>query len=116
MSHKPVILVADDDPNDAFLLRRAFRQTCASCTVTHVSDGERAIEYLSGRPPFDDPASAPVPDLLLLDIKMPKLNGFDVLAWLNGRPYLEQLPVIMLSRSEERRVGKECRSRWSPYH
>src|SRR5205085_5976051 len=89
MSHEPFILVADDDPNDVFLLRRAFRQVCPSCTVVDVSDGERAIDYLSGRAPFDDSVRFPVPDLLLLDVKMPKVNGFDVLAWLNGRPYLE---------------------------
>jgi len=99
MSNKPCLLVADDDPGDIFLLRRAFRRAALNCEIIEVHDGEQAIEYLSGAPPYDDRLRHPVPSLVLLDVKMPKMNGFDVLAWLGGRPYLDHLPAVMLSGS-----------------
>ncbi len=99
MSNKPCLLVADDDPGDLYLLRRAFRRASLNCEIIEVHDGEQAVEYLSGVPPYDDRSRHPMPTLLLLDVKMPKMNGFDVLAWLGGRPYLEHLPVVMLSGS-----------------
>src|SRR2546421_5623938 len=70
------------------------------------------IDYLRGEADYADRTRYPFPGLLLLDLKMPKVDGFDVLSWLKTQPELATLPV----RSEERRVGKECRSRWSPYH
>jgi CheY-like chemotaxis protein len=99
MSNKPCLLVADDDSGDLFLLRRAFRRAALDCEILEVHDGEQAVQYLSGIPPYDDRLRHPIPSLLVLDVKMPKMNGFDVLAWLGGRPYLEHLPVVMLSGS-----------------
>jgi CheY-like chemotaxis protein len=99
MNNKPCLLVADDDPGDVFLLRRAFRRAALECEIVEVHDGEQAVEYLSGTPPYDDRLRYPVPSLVLLDMKMPKMNGFDVLAWMGNRPYLDQLPVVMLSGS-----------------
>ncbi len=64
-----------------------------------VSNGDLAVAYLGGRPPFDDRVRYPFPDLLLLDLKMPKRNGFEVLAWLKGRPDMESLPVVVLTSS-----------------
>jgi len=97
MSNKPCLLVADDDSGDVFLLRRAFRRAALDCEIIEVHDGEQAVEYLSGVPPYDDRLRYPMPSLLLLDVKMPKMNGFDVLAWLGGRPFLDDLPVVVLS-------------------
>ena len=99
ISNTPCLLVADDDPADVFLLRRAFRCASLSCEIVEVRDGEEAIDYLNGKPPFDDRERYPFPSLLLLDVKMPKMNGFDVLAWLRGRPYVDQLPVVVFSGS-----------------
>src|SRR5215471_19867731 len=79
------VLVAEDDPDDRFMLRRAWRKAKLPHRLMDVSDGEQVIRYLSGSPPFDDRTRHPMPDLLLLDLKMPKLNGFDVLTWIQSR-------------------------------
>jgi CheY-like chemotaxis protein len=98
MSNAKVILVADDDENDVFFLRRAFAKSGLLHTVIHVSDGQKAIEYLLGEGIYGDRNSNPFPDLLLLDLKMPKTDGFDVLATLQSLPALE-LPVVVFSTS-----------------
>ncbi len=99
MSEPYCILVAEDEDVDVFLLRRSFRRAALPHNLIDVPDGEKAIEYLKGRPPFDDRIRYPFPQLLLLDLKMPKLNGFDVLAWLAGRPDMHDLPAVVLTSS-----------------
>jgi len=98
MSNSKVILVADDDENDVFFLRRAFAKSGLLHTLIHVSDGQKAIEYLLGEGIYANRNSNPFPDLLLLDLKMPKTDGFDVLATLQSLPQLE-LPVVVFSTS-----------------
>ncbi len=99
MSGQTTILVADDDQNDVFFLRRAFQKSGVSHAVMHVSDGQQAIDYLLGEADYRDRIRYPVPVLVLLDLKMPKVDGFDVLAWLKTRPELVGLPVVVLSSS-----------------
>src|SRR2546428_6788829 len=67
------VLVAEDDQDDVFLLRRAFQKAGLLHQIINVPDGERTIEYLSGNPPYDDRVRYPFPQLLLLDLKMPKV-------------------------------------------
>jgi len=98
MSEPKIILVADDDENDVFFLRRAFAKTGLLHTIIHVSDGQKCIEYLLGEGRYADRQANPFPDLLLLDLKMPKTDGFDVLATLQTLPQVD-LPVIVLSTS-----------------
>jgi len=99
MSGHTTILVADDDPNDVFFLRRAFQKTGLEHPVVHVTDGQEAIDYLRGEADYSDRSRFPLPALLLLDLKMPKVDGFDVLSWLKNRPDLADLPVVVLSSS-----------------
>ncbi len=99
MSGHATILVADDDQNDVFFLRRAFQKSGAAHAVIHVSDGQEAIDYLLGEANYRDRARFPIPALLVLDLKMPKVDGFDVLEWLKTRPEFESLPVVVLSSS-----------------
>jgi CheY-like chemotaxis protein len=100
MSRKPpAILVADDDENDLFFLRRAIERAGLSNPLFVSHDGQEAIDYLEGNPPYDNRAQYPLPRLLLLDLKMPRVNGFDVLCWLAQRPDLKEICVVVLSSS-----------------
>jgi CheY-like chemotaxis protein len=95
-----VVLIADDDSNDTFFLRRAFEKAALSPELFEVSDGEKAISYLSGTDEFADRAKFPFPTLLLLDLKMPKLSGFEVLQWLSQQPINQRKPnIVVLSSS-----------------
>lgn len=100
---QPVVLIAEDNENDVAMLRRAFRQASITAPIQYVSDGEQAIAYLKGEGKFGRRAEFPLPDLLLMDLKMPRKNGFDVLEWLRTQPSLSHLRVVVLTTSEELR-------------
>ena len=110
MSGNRTILVADDDQNDVFFLRRAFQKSGLEHSVVHVSDGQEAIDYLRGDADYSDRARFPLPALLLLDLKMPKVDGFDVLHWLKARSDLKELPVVVLSSSSREDDIQRARS------
>src|ERR1051326_5358774 len=93
------ILVADDDENDIFFLRRAIDRARLHNPVVISRDGQEAIDYLQGSPPYQNRAQFPLPGMLLLDLKMPKVNGFDVLSWISQRPELKDLIIVVLSSS-----------------
>jgi CheY-like chemotaxis protein len=99
MNSQPAVLVADDDSNDIFFLRRAFQKAGFTCPILDVPDGERAICYLSGSDGFADRSRFPVPTLLFLDLKMPKVSGFEVLEWLQKHHRPAELKVVVLSSS-----------------
>src|SRR2546430_1608048 len=94
---KKTILLAEDNDDDVFLLRHILKRTCPAHQVRHVRNGTEAIKYLERQPPFDDLESYPPPSLLVLDIKMPEQDGFDVLKWM--RQSGVNLPVVVLSQS-----------------
>jgi CheY-like chemotaxis protein len=93
------LLVAEDDENDVFLLRRAFAEVELTNPCHVVGDGQEAIEYLSGMGKYADRAQYPLPALLILDLKMPRRTGMEVLAWLQKQEVLYCLPVMVLSSS-----------------
>jgi len=95
------ILVAEDDAEDAFFLKREFAKAGVPSTLHFVRDGQELIDYLEGNEAFADRQAHPLPDLVLLDLKMPRLNGFDVLGWLRQQAGLKRLPVIIFSSSAE---------------
>ncbi len=97
------ILVADDDQNDAFLLKRAFLRAGINTPMNFVEDGEQAIWYLEGRAHFADRRAFPLPNFVFMDLKMPRLNGFDVLRWVRQQPGLRRLPVLVFSSSADHR-------------
>jgi CheY-like chemotaxis protein len=99
MTSQPAVLVADDDANDVFFLRRAFQKAGFSCPILEVPDGEKAICYLSGSDGFADRSRFPIPSLLFLDLKMPKVSGFEVLEWLQKHHDLSTMKVVVLSSS-----------------
>ncbi|PYK62630.1 MAG: two-component system response regulator [Verrucomicrobia bacterium] len=96
-----VVLLADDDPNDVFLLQRAFQKTNIANPLRVVRDGEEAMAYLSGQDQYADRQLHPLPVLLLLDLKMPRKSGFEVLRWLRQQSGLKRLPVVVLTSSNQ---------------
>jgi CheY-like chemotaxis protein len=95
----PVILLVEDDRNDVFFVRRAFQKAAVS-TVLHVaSDGQEAMDYIAGHGRFADRNQFPRPSLVLLDLKMPHVDGFELLEWLQSQPGFNHLPRIVLTSS-----------------
>src|SRR5512140_2159425 len=94
------VLHVDDDPNDTELLRAATRKAGVRFTLHNVEDADQAVAYLSGRGHFADRARYPMPALGLLDLKMPRQTGLEVLRWIRARPDLQYVPVVVLSGSE----------------
>ena len=91
------ILIAEDDANDVLLLKRAFSKARVPAALFFVSNGQEAISYLAGRPPFSDRTSHPFPDLVILDLNMPSVGGLEVLQWISSKPELSVLRVAVLS-------------------
>jgi CheY-like chemotaxis protein len=96
---KRVILHVEDDANDALLVELAFRKLDLLPQLRAVDDGDKAMAYLSNRPPFEEKGQFPLPAFVLLDIKLPGGSGFDVLSWIRSRPETRYLPVAILSSS-----------------
>jgi DNA-binding response OmpR family regulator len=98
--HKiPTVLIVEDDDNDFMFLELALVAEKFEANIRHVCDGEEAIEYLSGENDFANRDLYPMPKLMVLDVKMPRKNGFEVLAWLRQHAALATLPVIIFSSS-----------------
>jgi CheY-like chemotaxis protein len=93
------ILLAEDDADDVFLVRRALAKAGLDHMLLHVPDGQKCVNYLRGDSPYDDRSKYPWPNLLLLDLKMPVLSGLEVLAWIHDQPPLQSLPVIIMTGS-----------------
>jgi len=101
MTNLSPVLLAEDNPDDVFLIRRALRETCALNPLQVVGNGEQAIHYLAGQGEFADRSAYPFPVLFLLDLKMPVKDGLEVLRWLNQHPDIpRRLPVVVLSSTE----------------
>jgi CheY-like chemotaxis protein len=103
MSDQALFLLVEDDPGDALLIRRAFVQAKVLNPVQVVSTGEDAIAYLSGVGRFANRAEFPLPELVLLDLKMPGIDGFEVLRWIRAQPGIRGMRVVVLSGSDEMR-------------
>ena len=94
------VLHVDDDPNDTTLLQVACAKADVDFELKNVEDANEVIEYLSGQGKYADRSRYQMPGLVLLDLKMPKTTGLDLLKWIRSQSILKQLPVIVLSGSE----------------
>src|ERR1051326_7062364 len=101
MPDNSVILLAEDREDDVLLIRRAFNKANLLNPLHVVQDGEEAIAYLKGEGQYANRAEYPLPSLLLLDLKMPRKNGFEVLQWIRQQPSLSALRVVVLTSSSE---------------
>jgi CheY-like chemotaxis protein len=97
------ILLVEDKPTDVMLIRRAFERAKLANPIKVVSDGDSAVEYLAGQGPYADRKHFPIPILILLDLKLPRRSGLEVLEWLRGQDTLKRMPVVMLTSSQHDR-------------
>lgn len=101
MSEALPILIIEDSDNDILLLTLAFKRAGILNPVHIAHDGKEAIEYLQGMGIFEDRQKYPFPSVILTDLKMPRMSGFEVLEWLRVHPECSVIPVIILSASRQ---------------
>ena len=97
---EPIILLADDSEDDVLMFCRAFKDVGYQSALQVVRHGDEVVAYLNGNGKFSNRAEYPLPTLLLLDLKMPRRNGFEVLEWIRRQPSLRRMLVIVLTTSE----------------
>jgi len=95
-----VILLVEDDEAHAEIVRRNFEACRIANQLIHVSDGQEALDYLSRRNGFSDPAKSPRPGIILLDLRLPKVHGMEVLKTIKADPKLRTVPVVILTTSK----------------
>ena len=105
----PPILAAEDEESDRMILELAFKRVKLRCPLVIVRDGQEVVDYLSGKGRFADRSAHPRPALIVLDLKMPRMNGFDVLTWLATKPEFKQIPVVVFSSSGDESDMKMAR-------
>jgi two-component system response regulator len=93
------VLIVDDSAYDALLMENAFDEAELPHSIASVRDGEEAIRYLKSEPPF---SNEPLPNLILLDLNMPRVDGFEVLAWVRSDSRCQSIPIVVMSSSIQR--------------
>ena len=103
-----VILLVEDNRDDIFFMKQALKKAGVRFPIRVVCDGEEAVAYLDGVDRFADRQKYPVPCIVLLDLKLPKRNGLEVLRWLRTHPEHADLPVLMITSSDEPKDRQEA--------
>ncbi len=103
-----VVLMVDDDPDDRLIAKEAFEEIGLKAQLLFLGNGEELMDYVNRQGDFTDPASSPVPDVILLDINMPRMNGIEALQWLKAHATGKVIPVVMLTNSGNSDTIKQC--------
>jgi CheY-like chemotaxis protein len=103
VSDTAVILIVEDREDDILVMRRAFDKASLANPIKIVRDGEEALAYLSGEGKYSSRDEYPLPALILLDLKLPRMDGFEVLTWIRKQDGLRGLPVVVLTSSDQLR-------------
>ncbi len=93
------VLYAEDEPSDRLFMDRAFRKAGLGHALRTVVNGQEAKDYLAGKGAYGDRSQHPMPAVVLLDLKMPLVDGFELLEWMRGRSELTSLPVVVFTSS-----------------
>jgi CheY-like chemotaxis protein len=96
-------LLVEDNRDDVFFMERAVKKSGVPWKLQVMRDGREALDYFSGRGRFADRDQFPLPSLVFLDLKLPYVNGFEILTWLRDHPGLKETPVVILTSSPEER-------------
>lgn len=100
MDEDRMVLLVEDDPADAHLVQRAFRKIGLEVPMLRLGNGDDAVAYLNGDPPYENRAAYPLPAVILLDIKLPRRSGLEVLQWVRSRRNaVRRIPVVMFTSS-----------------
>jgi len=103
MDDRAVILIAEDEEDYVLLLKWAFAKAEIPNPIFSISTGKETISYLKGEGPYSNRDEYPLPDLLLLDLKLPGFSGLEILRWVRSQPGLAGLRVVVLTSSDELR-------------
>jgi CheY-like chemotaxis protein len=95
------ILVVEDQESDFILLKRAFERVKVTNTIQWARDGYEALDYLQGKGKFADRFKYPLPDILIVDLKMPRMSGFELLAYIHNNPDFRVIPTVVMSASKQ---------------
>jgi CheY-like chemotaxis protein len=101
MANSPIILLVEDYPHDALFVMRTFRHAGVPNQLQVVESAEAAMQYLSGSGPYADRTRHPLPGILIVDVRLPGLSGLDLLKWLQARPELALMPVVIMAGAEK---------------
>lgn len=108
MKEFPTILIAEDYESDRILIQLGFKKAQFPFSIQFVEDGVRAIQYLKGEGAYADRRKFPIPIILLTDLKMPRVGGFELLTWVRGEAEWKNLPVIMVTGSNQPEDSKRA--------
>jgi CheY-like chemotaxis protein len=108
-------LLVEDNPDDVFLMRRVFKKARINARLLVVTDGKQAISYLEGTGDYQDRHLYPLPELVFLDLKLPFLHGFVVLAWIRKQANLNEVQVVILTSSMEDQDREKAAAFGAPY-
>jgi CheY-like chemotaxis protein len=103
-----IVLLVEDDENDVFFFRRALGKAGLELPLHLASDGEAALQYLNGNGKYADREMHPLPEVIFLDLKLPYVNGLEILEHIQKKPALEKIEVIVLTSSPEDRDRKRA--------
>lgn len=102
------IMLVDDSHDDALLIRRSLTLAGLNNRIFHIHNSRDAVDYLSGKGKYADRKKCPLPDILLLDLKMPEVNGFELLKWARSQPHLSRLIIVVITRTDDPRLIQMC--------
>ncbi len=101
-SEAPNVLLIEDNEDHAELVTRSLKNHSRNCNIFHVTDGSQAIDFIFRRHDYVNPEKSPTPDLVLLDLRMPKIDGIEVLQKIKKEKEYSSIPVVILTTSNAR--------------